>query len=82
MEFFCEALWMFKIAKNTIAENFNGYIAIIVVMNSRKKFSIFPLKLVPWHFQKYFSAKNSSSLQYTHTTYSSPLAAREEPIYK
>ena len=37
-EFFCEYLQMFKIAKNTIATNFNVCIVFIAVMNFRKKF--------------------------------------------
>ena len=39
-ESFCKYLQMFKIAKNLIAKNFNGYIVFTVVMNFRKNFSI------------------------------------------
>ena len=55
-EFF---LRIFEIAKNTITKNFNGYMVIIVVMSFRKNISI----KVSWHFRKYFSAQNNSSLQ-------------------
>ena len=59
-EFVCEYLRMFEIAKNMIGKSFNGYIVIIVVVNFCKNFSI----KVSWHFCKYFSAQNNSSLQY------------------
>ena len=60
--FLCEFLLMFEIAKTTIAKNFNGYMEIIVVVNFHKNFSI----KVFWHFRKYFSAQNNTSIQYCH----------------
>ena len=50
-ELFCEC--------SEIAKNFNGYMAITVVMNFHKNFSI----QVSWYFRKYFSAQNNSSIQ-------------------
>ena len=63
---------MFEIAKNTIAKNFNYYVVIIIVMNFRKKFSIAKnfFRKVSWHFRKYFSVQNNSSLQYRISVYS------------
>ena len=52
-ELFCKYLRMFKMAKNTIAKNFNVYIVFIVVMNFRKNFSI--AKFFPSRFPGIFT---------------------------
>ena len=55
-------------SKKYYCKNFNGYTAIIVVMNSRTNFQSQKVSIeVSWHFRKYFSAQNNSSLQYFKT---------------
>ena len=60
-EFFCEVLQM-----SEIATKFTGYIVIIVMMKFSKHFSMNLKKFsieVSWHFRKYLSVQNNSSLQ-------------------